>query len=440
MMTAKRPTRGNGAVLHVEELGIRHCRNLKASLWAALRDIAGEFFPPLARKNDGLGKDEFWAAQNISFSLQQGQCLGLIGPNGAGKSTVLKVLAGILKPDRGRVLYKGRIGSLLELGTGFSSVLTGRENIFVNGIVLGLSREEIQRRLDEIIDFAEISHAIDAPVRTYSTGMALRLAFAVAIQMAPDILLLDEVLAVGDVGFRSKCYRAMQKVLDRSAVVFVSHSMPQIARLCSHVMVLNQGRVCYFGDDVAAGIEVYYREFPGEESQAAAGGEWSIEEVRVASPGVESCPDPLCIEAGQSLEISGTLRLHQVAGPLTLGVLFHDREHRGVAQCSPEGFLPISQEGQGIDIRIRIPHLPFNPGRYWLSFLLHDEGSGRGMGTFRNAAEIQIRGHKFGMTPVQLQGEFLSCSTQIPQENTGKTSDPATAPRKSRQLQGKVVR
>jgi lipopolysaccharide transport system ATP-binding protein len=417
-----------GVVLRVEELGVRHCRNLKTSLWAALRDIAAEFFPPLARRNDGLGKDEFWAAQNISFSLEQGQCLGLIGPNGAGKSTVLKVLAGILKPDRGRVLYKGRIGSLLELGTGFSSVLTGRENIFVNGIVLGLSREEIQRRLDEIIDFAEISHAIDAPVRTYSTGMALRLAFAVAIQMAPDILLLDEVLAVGDVGFRSKCYRAMQKVLDRSAVVFVSHSMPQIARLCSHVMVLNQGQVCYFGDDVAAGIEVYYREFPGEESQAAAGGEWSMEDVHVSSPGTISCRLPLCIEAGQPLEISGTLHVQQTVGPLSLGVLFHDREHHGVAQCSPEGFLPAPQAGQGIGIRIHIPHLPFNPGRYWLSFLLHDEGKGRGMGTFRNAAEIQIHGHKFGMTPVQLHGEFLPGSTQFPQKNTDKTSAPRHCP------------
>ena len=425
-MTTSRKS-GNGVVLRVEELGVRHCRNLKASLWAALRDIGAEVFPPLAHRNCELGKDEFWAAQNISFSLEQGQCLGLIGPNGAGKSTVLKVIAGILKPDRGRILYKGRIGSLLELGTGFSSVLTGRENIFVNGVVLGLSREEIQRRLDAIIDFAEISHAIDAPVRTYSTGMALRLAFAVAIQMAPDILLLDEVLAVGDVGFRSKCYRAMQKVLDRSAVVFVSHSMPQIARLCSHVMVLNQGRVCYFGDDVAAGIEAYYGEFPGEEAQAAAGGEWSMENVRVASPGSKSGGRPLCIQAGQSLAISGTLHIRDALGPLTLGVLFHDREHRGVAQCSLEGFLAVPNDGQGIDIRVRIPCLPFNPGRYWLSFLLHDEGSGRGMGTFRNAAEIQINGEKFGMTPVQLHGEFLSRSSEFPQETPERPErlDPA---------------
>jgi lipopolysaccharide transport system ATP-binding protein len=399
------PYSASDIVMRAEGLSVRHSRNLKNSLWSALRDVAAELLPVHGIRRSNLKRNEFWAARDVTFSLTKGQCLGLIGPNGAGKSTVLKVLAGILKPDLGRVLYWGRVGSLLELGTGFSPVLSGRENILVNGLILGLSREEIAGRLDDIIAFAEIGDAIDAPVRTYSTGMSLRLAFAVAIQMAPDILLLDEVLAVGDVGFRSKCYRAMQKVLDGSAVVFVSHSMPQIARLCSHVMVLNGGEVCFFGDNVAAGIEIYYREFPGEKAQAAPGGDWRIDHVIVSSPG--AAPDsPLCLDSGQPLEIHGVLQVDAACGPFSLGILFHDREHRGVAQSSPHGFLPPLDAGETAPISLRIPHLPFNPGRYWISFMLHDEGRNRGMGMFRNAAEVQIKGSQFGMTPVQLPGEF----------------------------------
>ncbi|MGH7775350.1 MAG: ABC transporter ATP-binding protein [Candidatus Binatia bacterium] len=202
--------------------------------------------------------DTLWALKDVSFEVKQGEVVGIIGRNGAGKSTLLKILSRVTKPTAGYAEIQGRAGSLLEVGTGFHPELTGRENIYLNGAILGMRRQEIGRKFDEIVAFAEIEKFIDTPVKRYSSGMYVRLAFAVAAHLEPDILIVDEVLAVGDVGFQKKCLGKMQDVTQRGhTVLFVSHNMGAIKSLCSRALLLDGGRVvCEGGVDQTIGA--YY--------------------------------------------------------------------------------------------------------------------------------------------------------------------------------------
>jgi lipopolysaccharide transport system ATP-binding protein len=246
----------------------KFCRGLKRSLWYGVQDIARELNPFGQRHNakdaapkqevlrpvpitsgDSLRPGEFWAVDDASFELKRGECLGLIGRNGAGKTTLLKMLNGLIKPDAGRIEMRGRVGALIALGAGFNPILTGRENIFVNGAVLGFSKRELNEKLDDIIDFAELREFIDMPVQSYSSGMAVRLGFSVAAFCQPDVLLLDEVLAVGDVGFQAKCFNTLAEFRQRgTAFILVSHNMHQIARYSDRVLYLKKGSIAYSGD------------------------------------------------------------------------------------------------------------------------------------------------------------------------------------------------
>lgn len=206
-------------------------------------------------------KEEFWALQEISIDVTRGEVIGIIGRNGAGKSTLLKILSRITEPTRGRIGLKGRVASLLEVGTGFHPELTGRENIFLNGAILGMSRREIKSRFDEIVEFAGVAKFIDTPVKRYSSGMYVRLAFAVAAHLEPEILIVDEVLAVGDAEFQKKCLGKMREVASRGhrTVFFVSHQLPSVIALCSRACLLENGRLVADGDPTAV-VEQYQKQ------------------------------------------------------------------------------------------------------------------------------------------------------------------------------------
>lgn len=211
-------------------------------------------------------KDHFWALKDVSFEVKEGEVLGLIGRNGAGKSTLLKILSRITRPTVGHARIHGRVGSLLEVGTGFHPELTGRENVFLNGAILGMGRREIRRKFDEIVAFAEIERFIDTPVKRYSSGMYVRLAFAVAAHLDPDILLVDEVLAVGDLGFQKKCLGKMSDVASHGrTIIFIAHQMNQIRRLCDRVMWLESGaiRACGATGEVVSGYELAFASHQG---------------------------------------------------------------------------------------------------------------------------------------------------------------------------------
>jgi lipopolysaccharide transport system ATP-binding protein len=250
--------------ISIENLGKKYRLTHQAERprYTALRDVIAErakglFRRRQAQESNGLArKEDFWALKDVSLEINQGEVVGIIGRNGAGKSTLLKILSRITEPTTGRVRIRGRVASLLEVGTGFHPELTGRENIFLNGAILGMTRAEIRRKFDEIVAFAEVEKFLDTPVKHYSSGMYVRLAFAVAAHLEPEILVVDEVLAVGDAEFQKKCLGKMDRVSKQQGrtVLFVSHNMAAIQALCPKAIVLDRGTIKFIGNsrDAAA--------------------------------------------------------------------------------------------------------------------------------------------------------------------------------------------
>ena len=318
----------NEPLVIVENLSKKFCKDLKTSLWYGVKDL---WSGVRGNKNDRLLRPkEFWAVKDISFTLRRGECLGLIGHNGAGKSTLLKILNGLINPDAGKVTIKGRVGALIELGAGFNPILSGRENIYNNGAILGFSRKEIDSKLDEIIAFSELEDFIDMPVQNYSSGMKVRLGFAVAAQMQPDVLIIDEVLAVGDLGFVLKCFKTIDTILPNTAIIFVSHSMPMVSRICSQIILMENGIAKFQGDDVAKGIDLYYTRFVNNESNVVFDdGSISLEDVQLLHPTTGEPTDKL--NWGEDLKIKIKFLLKKEIGiPL---FTFHllDKEQRPIA-------------------------------------------------------------------------------------------------------------
>ena len=239
-------------MIKVEGLGKKYIISHQGSAsYTAMRDvIANKTKKLLSRKTDTPTREEFWALKDISFEIKKGDAIGIIGRNGAGKSTLLKVLSRITEPSHGRIEINGRVASLLEVGTGFHPELTGRENIFLNGAILGMSRFEIRNKFDEIVDFSGVEKFLDTPVKRYSSGMYVRLAFAVAAHLEPEVLIVDEVLAVGDAEFQKKCLGRMKDVSEKDGitVLFVSHNIGAIKQLCNKGMFLKNGRLENAGD------------------------------------------------------------------------------------------------------------------------------------------------------------------------------------------------
>jgi ABC-type polysaccharide/polyol phosphate transport system ATPase subunit len=266
------------AIISVEQLGKKYridhlakrgsYKTLRETITYQTRDLLTGWF---SRNGNGRapkrGREEFWALRDVSFEVRQGEVLGIIGRNGAGKSTLLKILSRITEPTEGRVRIRGRVASLLEVGTGFHPELTGRENIFLNGAILGMGREEIRKKFDEIVDFAGTEKFLDTPVKRYSSGMYVRLAFAVAAHLEPEILIVDEVLAVGDAKFQKKCLGKMQDVSKGGrTVIFVSHQIAAVQRLCSQGILLRAGEI-----EVSGGINEVLDHYLSDSAADASG-------------------------------------------------------------------------------------------------------------------------------------------------------------------------
>jgi lipopolysaccharide transport system ATP-binding protein len=258
------------SVISVENLSKRYIighqrQQSDTSLRDALSDgakrLVHKLIHPFTAPENDPEREEFWAIKNISFDIQQGDRVGIIGRNGAGKSTLLKILSRITEPTSGRVAIKGRVASLLEVGTGFHPELSGRENVFLNGAILGMSKAEIKRNFDAIVAFSEVEKFLDTPVKHYSSGMYVRLAFAVAAHLEPEILIVDEVLAVGDAQFQKKCLGRMEEVgKEGRTVIFVSHNIGAVRSLCSHALLLDNGALVFDSESDKV-IEYYTSNF-----------------------------------------------------------------------------------------------------------------------------------------------------------------------------------
>lgn len=320
-----------------------------------------------------LRPDEFWALQDINFELRRGECLGLIGHNGAGKSTLLKMLNGLIRPDAGRITMRGRVAALIELNAGFSDLLTGRENIVNQATLLGFSRQELKRHFDEIVEFSGLHQFLDMPVQNYSSGMKVKLGFAVYAMLRPDVLIIDEVLAVGDVAFRLKCLNAIGEIMRSAAVVFVSHSMPQIFRVCSDVMVLDHGTSQFQGTDIASGV-AHYLDLAADGHQSVTGA------GTVTVTGIELYCNQARATAGQSLEVDHRssmeiiveLQAKESLGPTRLELLLWNAEMLPVLEMMTDqllGYLFEFDSQLRARIRVKLPRMELGPGQYSLSVI-----------------------------------------------------------------------
>ena len=233
--------------IKVENVSKKYSKSLKRSMLYGIKDIARNTIG-LSSHSDKLRKNEFWALDDISFEIKKGETLGIIGPNGSGKTTLLKLLNGIFWPDKGKISVKGNVGALIEVGAGFHPLLTGRENIYINAAILGMTKEETDKKFADIVEFADIGDFLDTPVKYYSSGMFVRLGFAVAVHCEPNILLIDEILSVGDISFQKKCLKRIENIRkSNNSIVFVSHSLYRIEAICSKALWLHKGKLEIIG-------------------------------------------------------------------------------------------------------------------------------------------------------------------------------------------------
>jgi len=370
------------AVLKVDSVSKKFCRSLRQSLWYGVSDLAAEFAGRNGADRVRLRAGEFVALDKISFELGRGECLGLLGANGAGKSTLLKLINGLIRPDAGQITVCGRVRALIELGTGFSPILTGRENIYINGAILGFSKEEIEAKFDEIVEFAELRDFIDAPVRSYSSGMQVRLAMAVAAHLQAEFLLVDEVLAVGDIAFRMKCFQHFLDLKNSGkSIIVVSHNMSDISRVCDRVIVLNDGTKAFDGA-VSKGIATYEELLAhrgAREDQRAAGAA-SIERVDLLDSAGNPCTE---FETGNDLCAEVTLRAdrHLEGARLVVDVATPSLGVLGAFSSPHKGF-SFDIPPTGTVLRFAIRKLPLLVGSYSLRLYLY----GSGIKDFQHAA------------------------------------------------------
>jgi len=409
-------------VIRVEDLSKRyvlgHQRNRHDGLRHRIEDLLRNPFRWLRGRirERQAEREEFWALKDVSFEIKQGEVVGLIGRNGAGKSTLLKLLSRITEPTRGRIRLKGRVASLLEVGTGFHPELTGRENIFLNGAILGMGKMEIRRKFDEIVAFSEVEKFLDMPVKRYSSGMYVRLAFAVAAHLEPEILLVDEVLAVGDAAFQKKCLGKMGEVARGGrTVLFVSHNMDAVRTLCQRGILFEDGKIKADGsaegvvEDYLAGLST------GFSRKQSADAAMAIQKVALKNDRDQETRE-FCPGEDMIVEIAFHAR-KRVERPYIILIVEGKRGNCFTANMMLDGHRPKFLEGKGL-ISCRFRAIPLLPQRYIVRMQVR-EYNGKNLmvdymdvGSFRVVANLEEYGYK---------GEFLtqasdSTSVVIPYE------------------------
>jgi lipopolysaccharide transport system ATP-binding protein len=364
--------------IQTEELGKRYTLGLSKRGYGTLREAVVEAAQrPFKRRKDQAAReaDEFWALKNVSMSVGNGEVIGLIGHNGAGKSTLLKILSRITEPSAGYADVTGRVGSLLEVGTGFHPELTGRENIYLNGSILGMRRGEISARFDEIVEFAEIARFLDTPVKRYSSGMSVRLAFAVAAHLEPEILLVDEVLAVGDASFQRKSLGKMNEVArEGRTVVFVSHNLAIIQALCTRGVLLERGEVVTDAP-IGEAVDSYLRTLERSAStdllertdrDGRAYDETLVRKLEVRGPTGQA--NAIVAGQGATIVVEVTEQLPTMECQLTIANSLGQPICTLDSEMSAPG--DVRDPGLGPRIECEVPALPLMPGRYRIDVIV----------------------------------------------------------------------
>jgi lipopolysaccharide transport system ATP-binding protein len=381
--------------IQVENLGKRYRIGECKETYGTLRDTLMQAMQAPLRAWRGRGsrngRAEIWALQDVSFDVKRDEVLGIIGRNGAGKSTLLKVLSRVTRPTVGRAWIHGRVGSLLEVGTGFHPELTGRENIYLNGAILGMTKTEIDRKFDEIVEFAEIARFLETPVKRYSSGMYMRLAFSIAAHLEPEILIVDEVLAVGDVAFQKKCLGKMQDISTSQGrtILFVSHNMAAIQRLCSRCVMLEHGQLIAEGN--SASIIARYLSINSYEArpnewidvsyvERTGTGEARFTAIQYSSLNPSTALQPY---SDGPIEFQLMIESDSVRSIGSLAVVFYDQSGTKLVNADTVLLGQILSLRQGRKtVKLRIEKLYLNPGVYTLGLWLADPLNFKMTGTY----------------------------------------------------------
>ncbi len=381
----------------------KFCRNLKRSLFYGVCDIARDLAGGNADQI-GLRKQEFWANSDLSFQVRRGESIGIIGNNGAGKTTLLKMLNGLIRPDRGNIKTRGQVGALIALGAGFNPLLTGRENIHINASILGLSKKQIAEQIDEIIAFSELENFIDTPLQSYSSGMAVRLGFAVASALNPDILILDEVLAVGDAAFRSKCFARLGKIRDKTAIFFVSHNAAQVSLICDSVLYLKQGTAAFYGD-CSEGLEFY-----ADDNQKEVEKEAHLH-LMPEIDSVSLCNRQTEIVSDTELEFSGSINSNKALQNVAIRLMFYDVRRMPIADCyTKRDRIHVDLKKGDNTFKLKLKPLNLKPDRYYVSFIVETpNGMSRYVDSIHHLT-IDVKGALLGGMAVYGQTKSLEFS------------------------------
>lgn len=392
---------GGDVLVKVDHVSKKYCKSLKQSMFYGMNDI-GRNMLRLDSKPEVLRKDEFWAVNDVSFELKRGETLGLIGSNGSGKTSLLKMLNGIFWPDKGEITIRGRVGALIAVGAGFHPVLTGRENIYVNGAILGMTKQELDKQFDAIVDFADIGDFLDTPVKYYSSGMFVRLGFAVAVHCEPDILLIDEVLAVGDASFRGKCYNMIADLKKKCSVILVSHDMGAIARVCDRCIFLSHGDLKMDGAPVEV-IQAYYSNIKNEGSSITRDG---INSVKCVFQAGKDAEEHVFISGSSMKCVLEIDSLKDIPSPLvSIHFLSVGGDFCGEWNSALSNAKVSIKKGVN-RFNISIDSVNLAPGVYDLSFLVTEKGTGMNYYWDHRCLRIKLEGAIYSSAICQLRGHI----------------------------------
>jgi len=360
-------------VLTANNLNKKYSKNLKRSMVYGISELLQNFLGIKPDRSE-LRPAEFWALKNASFELRKGEVLGIIGPNGSGKSTLLRLIAGIYPPDKGKITIRGKAAALMSLSVGFHPNLSGYENIFLKGSMLGLSKKEISEKIDKIVKFAELENFIHTPISNYSSGMKVRLGFSILIATNPDVILLDEVLAVGDRKFKAKCYKEIDKKTQTSGIILVSHNMALISRMCTRIMIFDKGETIFQSNNVLEGIDFYNTKFRIEETSITGMKEIELKDLKLFSTEhTENTKETFEVNRLDPLTIRMDLTIHPSIPNVAIRLGINNNNFMRIAEADSflDGFDITNSTGE-LFLELNIKRINFAPGVYSITIEIFD--------------------------------------------------------------------
>ena len=370
-----------------------------------MKDLGSELIGR-QRDSDELRPDEFWAVKDVSFELRRGECLGLIGRNGAGKTTLLRMLNGLIKPDKGRIEMRGRVGALIALGAGFNPILTGRENIYVNAAVLGLSKKETEEKLEEILEFAELGEFIDSPVQSYSSGMYVRLGFSTATIFTPDILMIDEIIAVGDFAFRAKCFNKIESIKNKTSVIFVTHNHHDLIRICQQGIILESGKVLD-KNEISKSL-INYQKIKHINAKLNDG----FLNFNHPFSNIYLKPEKTVYFWGETIVFTISFLIDRIVEKAKIRISFMDYKDEIVSEWRSENnhdFL-VFAEGEN-NFVVKLCNVQLAPGEYYLNTIISESGvSAYSVFSFKEI-KIEIKGNAIGFSSYLLKSKMENVKT-----------------------------